>query len=107
MNFFDFSDETERAAGEARDEATRLSARTVVGRQRFPGAVQKAGFTLIHPGQPFDPNAYPQILVIGAATWSDPDLATLDRLANDPATRRFKIFVFDIDDWGLDAILFT
>ena len=80
MNFFDFSSEVERAVTEAEDETARLCARTDVGRRLFPGAVQRAGFSLLQPQEAFSSGTNEHVLVVGAASWSDPDLAALDRL---------------------------
>jgi hypothetical protein len=107
VRYFDFSDDVERAVWEARDEITRLSARTETGRRLFPMAAARAGFTLTSVGQPFVPGANEHVLVIGIATWSDPDLAALDGLAQNTRERRIKVLVLDIDDWKLDDILRT
>ena len=107
MRFFDFSGEVERAVIEAKDEASRLSARTETGRRVFPKAVARAGFSLMHVGEPFIPGDSEHVLVIGVATWSDPDLAALDRLAQNARDRVVKVLVLDIDDWTLDNILRT
>jgi hypothetical protein len=71
----------------------------------FPGAVKRAGFSHLSPGDPFDPTGSYHALVIGAATWSDPDLAALDRLALNVQGRTVKVLVLDIDDWRVDEIL--
>jgi hypothetical protein len=107
MSHFDFSEEVDRARAEAKDQASRLSARTEIGRKLFPGAVKRAGFFLLPAGQLFSPGASGHVLVIGVATSSDPDLAALDRLAQHLRGRDTKAFVFDIDDWGLTDILST
>ncbi|HEV3330372.1 MAG TPA: hypothetical protein VG096_05285 [Bryobacteraceae bacterium] len=107
MSFFDFSDEVGRATREAKDDVSRLSARTTIGRMRFPDSVARAGFSLLTPGRPFSPAAYDHVLVVGVATWSDPDLATLEKLAADSDGRDVKIVVFDLDDWSLGDILGT
>jgi hypothetical protein len=107
MSFFDFFDEVERAIREASGDASRLSARTTIGRMRFPGSVARAGFSLLRPGQPFSPSTHDHVLVVGVATWSDPDLAALEKLAVDPRGRNVEILVFDIDDWSLTDILAT
>ena len=100
MSFFDFSDEVERAIWEAKNEASRLSARTTIGRIRFPNAVARAGFSLLKPRQSFLPSAHQYVLVIGVATWSDPDLAALEKLAKDSRNRDVEVMVFDIDYWS-------
>jgi hypothetical protein len=105
MSFFDFSGEVERAICEAKDEVSRLSARTAIARARFPNAVVGAGFSLLSRGEPFSPSAYHHALVIGVATWSDPDLAALENLAKDSCSRDVEVIVFDIDDWPLKDIL--
>jgi hypothetical protein len=107
VRYFDFSDDVERAFWEAQDEASRLSARTEVGRRLFPRAVARAGFQMLSAGQPFVPAPNEQVLVIAVATWSDPDLAALDELAQNTRDRRMKVIVLDIDDWKLDEILRT
>lgn len=81
MSFFDFSAELRRAVTEAPDEATRWCARTEIGRPLFPRAVGRAGFSLLQPQSVFSPGACEHVLVVGAASCSDPDLAALDRLA--------------------------
>jgi hypothetical protein len=58
-------------------------------------------------GDSFTPGASEHVLVIGAATWSDSDLAALDRLAQNSRDRTVKVLVLDIDDWSLDKILRT
>src|SRR5215467_7301148 len=107
MGFFDFSDAVDHAIWDAKDDVSRLSARTTVGRQEFPGAAAKAGFLLLAPGQGFSTGAHSHVLVIGAATWSDPDLAVLDKVAADSQHRDVKVVVFDVDDWSLSDILAT
>jgi hypothetical protein len=107
MSFFDFSDEVERAIWEAKDDVSRLCARTTIGRQRFPDAVMRAGFSLLEPGRPLSPDACQHVLVVGVATWSDPDLIALEKLAVDSRGRDVKVLVFDIDDWSLEDILRT
>jgi hypothetical protein len=107
MRFFDFSDAVERAVREAQDDVSRLCARTTIGRQRFPDAAAKAGFSMLAPGQLLSPSSDDHVLVVGIATWSDPDLAALDRLAVDSQNREVKVVVFDVDDWSLSDILST
>jgi hypothetical protein len=107
LRYFDFSDEVERAVLEARDEPSRLSARTETGRKVFPRAVARAGFSLMPVGELFVPGDSEHVLVIGVATWSDPDLAALDRLAQNTRDRIIEVRVLDIDDWTLDDILRT
>jgi hypothetical protein len=106
MSFFDFSDEVAREIWEANDDVWRLCARTTIGRKRFPDAVTRAGFFLLIPGRPFSPSGN-HVLVIGVATWSDPDLIALEKLAIDSRGRDVKVLVFDIDDWSLKDILGT
>lgn len=105
MRLFDFSGEVERAVWQANDEASILSARTEVGRKLFPGAAAQAGFSLLRVGEPFLVSPDEQVLVIGVATWSDPDLATLDRVAERTLDKAARVVVFDIDDWTLDEIV--
>jgi hypothetical protein len=69
--------------------------------------VAKAGFSLLAPGQPFSASIHAHVLVVGVATWSDPDLVVLDKLAMDSRDREVKVVVFDEDDWSLTDILTT
>jgi hypothetical protein len=96
MKYFDFTDDVHRAVLDAPTLEARLSAKTSVHRARFPGAVVRAGFTLIRPGGHFAPSKHD--LVIGAAPWSDPDLATLENLVSKTRGRDVHVSVFDIDD---------
>lgn len=105
MNFFDFSAEVERAVAEAPDDMARWSARTDVGRRLFPSAVERAGFSLLQPQATFSPGVGEHVLVVGAASWSDPDLAALDRLAQHARNRDMHVVVFDVDYWSLEDIL--
>src|SRR5215469_16994119 len=82
----------------------RWCARTEVGRRLFPGAIERAGFWLLQPREEFRPDAGEHVLVIGAASWSDPDLAALDRLAQQTRNQNVRVVVFDIDDWQLKDI---
>jgi hypothetical protein len=83
----------------------RWCARTEVGRRLFPAAVERAGFSLLHPQAAFSPSTSEHMLVVGAASWSDPDLVALDRLAQQTRNRDVHITVFDMDDWPLENIL--
>jgi hypothetical protein len=96
MSFFDFSDDVWRAVSEARDLPSRLSARTTVHRAKFLAAVRKAGFHLLSRGSYFTRGKHD--VVIGAAPWSDPDLAALEDLALHARSGATRISVFDIDD---------
>ena len=96
MPYFDFSEEVRRAVSEAIDLPSRLSAKTTVHRARFAGAAIRAGFELLCRGSRFRPGKCD--LVIGAAPWSDPDLAALEGLALIALSGRLRISVFDIDD---------
>lgn len=102
MSFFDFSDAVELAVREAKDDASRLSARTVVGRRLFPSEVKRAGFSLMSAEEELPTVVNEPLLVIGIATWSGPDLAALDRLAQKYLWPVRQVFVLDIDDWSLD-----
>ena len=104
VSFFDFSEEVRRTvSGADHDDATRLTARTTVGRAQFPRAVSEAGFTLLKPGQLFSPATFKDVLVVCVTTWSDPDLALLETLAK--VSRELAVFVVDLDDWSLQDIL--
>ena len=103
MSFFDFSDDVERAVYEAEDEPSRWSAKTTVHRARFPGAVKRAGFQLLSGDSSFIPGEHD--LVIGAAPWSDPDLAALEDLAVHARSGTVRISVFDIDDISPSAMV--
>ncbi len=105
MSFFDFSAEVQRAVTEASDDTARWSARTEVGRRLFPGAVERAGFSLLQPRAALSPGASEHLLVVGAASWSDPDLAALDRLAQHTRNRDVYVVVFDVDYWPPEDIL--
>jgi len=104
LRFFDFSTEVERAVAQAENEMARWSARTEVGRRLFPSAVERAGFRLLRPREEFRPEAEEHVLVIGAASWSDPDLMALDSLAQQTRNRDLRAIVFDVDDWQLEDI---
>ena len=73
-----------------------MSAKTSVHRAKFLSAVVRAGFTLIRSGDRFAPGEHD--LVIGAAPWSDPDLAILEELVRQTRGRNVRVSVFDIDD---------
>jgi hypothetical protein len=103
--FLDFSAELQRAVTEAPDDTARWCARTEVGRRLFPGAVERAGFSLFQPRTAFFPGASEHMLVVGAASWSDPDLAALDRLAQHTRNPGVHVVVFDVDCWPLEDIL--
>lgn len=105
MSFFDFSGEVQQAVAEAPDEMARWCARTEVGHRLFPGAVERAGFWLLQPREAFRSDAKDQVLVVGAASWSDPDMAALDRLAQQTRNHYVRVVVFDVDDWQLEDIL--
>lgn len=105
VSFFDFSAEVERAVTEASDDTSRWCARTEVGRRLFPGAVERAGFSLLQPASAFSPGAREHVLVVGAASWSDPDLAALEKLAEQTRNRDVPVVVIDVDDWRLEDIL--
>jgi len=55
-------------------------------RRMAPGAVERAGFFLLQPQSAFSQGAGEHVLVVGAASWSNPDLAALDRLTPEIAT---------------------
>jgi hypothetical protein len=103
MSYFDFSSEVARAVHEARDEPSKWSAKTTVHSARFPAAVRQAGFQFLWPGCPFVPGTHD--LVIGAAPWSDPDLAALEDLAILARSRNVRINVFDVDDFNPEAMI--
>jgi hypothetical protein len=107
MSFFDFSDEAAHEIWEAKDDIQRLCARTTIGRKLFPDAVTRAGFSLLTSGRQFSPGGWRHVLVIGVATWSDPDMIALEKLAADSRGRDVKVLVFDVDDWSLPDILGT
>src|SRR5579863_3006773 len=96
MSYFDFSSDVERAVHEAVDDPSRWSAKTSVHRAKFPAAVKNAGFQLLSRGCSFVPGKHD--LVIGAAPWSDPDLAVLEDLAVHARSGNVRISVFYIDD---------
>jgi hypothetical protein len=105
VSFFDFSAEVQRAVTEAPDDTTRWCVRTEIGRRLFPGAVERAGFFLLQPRAAFSPAASEHVLVVGAASWSDPDLVALDRVAQHTRNRNVHVVVFDVDCWPLEDIL--
>src|ERR1700693_2719463 len=94
--FFDFSDEVRQAIYEAPDEASRLSAKTTVHREKFPAAVRRAGFHFLSGVDIFVPDKHD--LLIGAAPWSDPDLAAVEDLVLLVRSSNVRVTVFDIDD---------
>lgn len=94
MTFFDFSEAVEKAVASAGDLRARLSARTTVHRALFPGAVKAAGFRLLQGNENFGVGHQ---LVVGAAPWSDSDLAALEDLVLLSSHRDVTVTVFDID----------
>jgi len=105
VGFFDFSAEVELAVTEASEETARWCARTEVGRRLFPGAVERAGFSPLQPWSAFSPGASENVLVVGGASWSDPHLAALDRLAQHTRNRDVHVVVFDVDYWPLEDVM--
>ncbi len=103
MSFFDFTDDVARAIDEASDEASRLSAKTSVHRQRLPAAVLKADFRYLPRGGVFLPAN--RDLVIGVAAWSDPDLAALEDLVLKVRSSPARVTVFDIDELSFQEML--
>jgi hypothetical protein len=99
VKYFDFSEDVHRAVLEATTFAARLSAKTSVHRAKFPLAVVRVGFTLLRPGDVFVPGKHD--LVIGAAPWSDPDLAALEDLVSQTRGRDVHVSVFDVDDLSI------
>jgi hypothetical protein len=104
MTYFDFTDEIHRSLAEAKDEPTKWSVRTTVGRQLFPRAVELAGFRFLPEGSSLVPASFENVLVIGIATWSDPELRALEKLAPVILQSPAPVFVYDIDDWSLERI---
>ena len=104
MKFFDFTDQIARAHAEAQDDAEKLSLRTTVGRQLFPSAAEMAGFRFLREGSSLNSSNFDRVLIVGVATWSDPDLLTLERLAAVVRGRPVPVYVFDIDDWSIERI---
>jgi hypothetical protein len=89
----------------ALDDTTVWCARTEVGRRLFPRAVERAGFSLLQPRAAFSLGGSAHVIVVGAASWSDPDLTALDRLAQDTRNRDVRVVVVDVDSWPLEDIL--
>jgi len=75
----------------------------MVHRAKFPDAVRKAGFHLLSGGGSFVPGKHD--IVVGAASWSDPDLAALEDLASSANYSTVRISVFDIDDVSFPALV--
>jgi hypothetical protein len=103
VTFFDFSDDVRRAWYEAEDESSRLSAKTTVHIAKFPAAVKRAGFHLLSRGSSFVPGKHD--LVIGAAPWSDPDLALLEDLVIHARSGAVRMTVFDVDDLSFSELI--
>lgn len=103
MSFFDFSEDVAKARAQAEDLASQLSAKTTVHVAKFPAAVKRAGFNFLSKGSSFVPGVYD--LVIGAAPWSDPDLAVLEDVAAHARAATPRISVFSVDDIGFSEMV--
>jgi len=72
-------------------------ARTAVGKEEFGRAAGRAGLRVLQPGDNFELPVGP-FLIIGVATWSDPDIAALDSAVDRIRAGCIPTCVFDIDE---------
>ena len=98
MNYFDFSEQVCEQLARTKNLEEELSARTTVGKREFPAAVKRAGLRFLGAEARAPVDSSPTALVIGIATWSDPDLEALERYVARSHSSPDDVFVFDVDD---------
>jgi|GEM_PF-6492114 len=96
MRYFDFTQATKEMLAKATTFEQQLSARTTVGREQFVRAVANAGLHLLGPEDSLDLGIHPDALVVGVATWSNPDMELLDATLKYLNSRK-GVFIFDVD----------
>lgn len=80
------------------DPSTFAEVRTARGREMFPAAVLKAGWRHMKRGDAFIPEEHGVAVVIGVATWSQPELDALELLVSASREVQRAITVFDVDE---------
>lgn len=98
MKYFDFQFALDRRLQAALGDPERWAARTAVGREEFGPAAVRAGLDVLRHGDKLSVQTRGSCLVIGVATWSDPDIAALDAAVDRIRTRQIPTWVFDIDE---------
>jgi hypothetical protein len=97
VRYFDFESALVRRLEAAKNEEERLMARTIVGKEEFGPAADRARLRVLQPGDHLELPVGPY-LIIGVATWSDPDIAALDSAVDRIRAGRIPTCVFDIDE---------
>lgn len=95
-NPFDFHNYVVSRISSAKTFEERLQARTDVGYERFGPTAKQIGLRLLERGNRLDLPEYPNALVLGVATYSNPEMTLLNqcfRYLRD----RADSFIFDID----------
>ena len=98
MKYFDFEAALNRRLEATVNDEERWAARTIVGKEEFAPAAIRAGLKMLHRGDRFAPPSNTASVVIGVATWSDPDVAVLDSAVDRIRARNIPTWVFDIDE---------
>lgn len=98
MKYFDFESALIRRLETAANDPERWAARTTVGKEEFGPAAERAGFRLLVTADRLTVPKWGACLVVGVATWSDPDVAVLDSAVDRIRTRQISTWVFDIDE---------
>ncbi len=96
MTYFDFSEDVRKGWAEATDFRSRLTVQTKVHCAKFPAAAERAGFHSLSKGSSFVPGGHG--LVLGAAPWSNRDLAVLEDLVSHARAGVWRVSVFSVDD---------
>jgi hypothetical protein len=97
VRYFDFELALVRRLKAAINDEERLMARTTVGKEEFGPAAGRAGLRVLQRGDNFELPAG-QCLIIGVATWSDPDIEALHSAVDRIRAGRIPTCVFDIDE---------
>jgi hypothetical protein len=98
MSNFDFREVANKLGAGSKNPNDIIAARNKAIEQEFPKAISKLGWHLLKRGDSFDPSQSPHVIVIGVATWSDPDLQGLELLAKQLQGKSIDVYVFDIDE---------
>jgi hypothetical protein len=95
--YFDFGSATIRRLEAATIDMERWSVRADAGIKVFEAAAIRAGLEVLHNG---DHVTLPEgpCLIVGVATWSDPDMIALDSAVDRIHQRNIPTWVFDIDE---------
>jgi hypothetical protein len=97
VKYFDLESAIIRRLEAAPIDMERWCVRTDAGKEVFePGAV-RAGLEVLHNGDHIRLPEGP-CLIIGIATWSDPDMIALDSAVDRIHQRNIPTWVFDIDE---------